>query len=231
MPSARLRKPDHRRSLFIAVGAGLSLMLVAVATPAAGAHPGIPIAKAQEAVAAAIPAVAPEAVAPEAAPAPVPAPAPAPAPASAPAPTPAAAPAPAPAPQPTHVSPLPGARVTATFGASGTSWSSGKHTGLDLAAPYGTPIKAAADGTVVSAGWSGPYGLRVVVKHADGTSTAYNHMSRIEVSRGHIAVGQTVGRLGSTGNSTGPHLHFEVTSADGTLVDPLHWLHDRGVTV
>jgi murein DD-endopeptidase MepM/ murein hydrolase activator NlpD len=229
MPSARLRKPDHRRSLFIAVGAGLSLMLVAVATPAAGAHPGIPIAKAQEAVAAAIPAVAPEAVAPEAAPTPVPAPALAPAPASAPAPTPAAAPAPAP--QPTHVSPLPGARVTATFGASGTNWSSGKHTGLDLAAPYGTPIKAAADGTVVSAGWSGPYGLRVVVKHADGTSTAYNHMSRIEVSRGHIAVGQTVGRLGSTGNSTGPHLHFEVTSADGTLVDPLHWLHDRGVTV
>ncbi|MEY9933284.1 murein DD-endopeptidase MepM/ murein hydrolase activator NlpD [Catenulispora sp. GP43] len=218
MLSGRLRKPDRRRSLFIAAGVGLSLTLTlaAVATPAVGARPGAPIAKAQEAVAAAEPAATPEVAA-------VPAPEPAPAP--------AAAPAPAPAPAPTHVSPLPGARVTATFGASGTNWSSGKHTGLDLAAPHGTPIRAAADGTVVSAGWSGPYGLRVVVKHADGTSTAYNHMSRIEVSRGHVAVGQTVGRLGSTGNSTGPHLHFEVAAANGTLVDPLSWLHDKGVAV
>ena len=121
--------------------------------------------------------------------------------------------------------------MTATFGASGTNWSSGTHTGLDLAAPYGTSIAAVADGTVVSAGWAGPYGLRAVVKHADGTSTAYNHMSRIAVSGGRIAAGQTIGHLGSTGNSTGPHLHFEVTSGNGTLVDPLSWLRGKGVTV
>ena len=121
--------------------------------------------------------------------------------------------------------------MTATFGASGSNWSSGKHTGLDLAAPYGTPISAVADGAVVSAGWAGPYGLRTVVKHADGTSTAYNHMSRITVYGGHVARGQTVGHLGSTGNSTGPHLHFEVASGNGTLVDPLSWLRGKGVTV
>ncbi|MBS2539801.1 M23 family metallopeptidase, partial [Catenulispora sp. NF23] len=141
------------------------------------------------------------------------------------------APTPPPAPKPTHVSPLPGARVTATFGSSGANWSSGKHTGLDLAAPHGTPIRAVADGTVVSAGWAGPYGLRTVVKHADGTSTAYNHMSRVAVSGGSIAAGQTVGYLGSTGNSTGPHLHFEVTTGDGALIDPLGWLRGKGVTV
>ncbi|GAA2017434.1 hypothetical protein GCM10009839_11540 [Catenulispora yoronensis] len=232
--------------------------LAAVATPAVAARPGAPIAEAQQTVVAG--AAAPDlltarishadtaalsaggsgqatqaASAAQAAPAPAaqaaqePAAA-APAPAAAPAaPQPAAAPAPAP--KPTHSSPVPGARLTAHFGTAGSMWGSGAHTGLDFAAPYGTPVKAVADGTVVQTGWAGPYGLRAVVKHADGSSSTYNHLSRLAVTGGKVAVGQTVGYLGSTGNSTGPHLHLEIMNRQGTLIDPLTWLRGQGVTV
>jgi murein DD-endopeptidase MepM/ murein hydrolase activator NlpD len=138
---------------------------------------------------------------------------------------------PAAAPAPTHSSPVPGARLTAHFGDGGDNWGGGKHTGLDFAAPQGTPVKAVAAGTVVSAGWDGPYGNRVVVKHADGTSSTYNHLSRTAVSGGKVAVGQTVGYLGSTGNSTGPHLHLEILKPNGAFTDPLTWLRGNGVTV
>ena len=165
-----------------------------------------------------------------------PAAAPALAPAAAMAATPAAAKTPAeppkaPTPPPTHSSPVPGARLTAHFGDGGDHWGSGKHTGLDFAAPSGTPVKAVAAGSVVSAGWDGPYGLRVVVKHTDGTSSTYSHLSRTAVSSGKVAVGQTVGYLGSTGNSTGPHLHLEIVAAQGGFVDPLAWLHGKGVAL
>jgi murein DD-endopeptidase MepM/ murein hydrolase activator NlpD len=126
---------------------------------------------------------------------------------------------------------VPGARLTAHFGTGGSLWSSGAHTGLDFAAPHGTPVKAVADGTVVSTGWAAAYGLRAVVKHPDGTSSTYNHLSRLAVSGGHITVGQTVGYLGSTGNSTGPHLHLEIANRQGTLIDPLAWLRAQGVAV
>jgi murein DD-endopeptidase MepM/ murein hydrolase activator NlpD len=85
------------------------------------------------------------------------------------------------------------------------------HAGLDLAAAAGTPIVAAADGKVVSAGWSGGYGQAVEIAHAGGIETKYGHMSRIAAYAGEIVRrGEVIGYVGSTGLSTGPHLHFEV---------------------
>lgn len=95
------------------------------------------------------------------------------------------------------------------------------HHGVDIAAPWGTPVRAAAAGTVVYAGWFGGYGKLVVVDHGGGIATLYGHLSSIAVSAGQpVAAGDLVGRVGSTGYSTGPHLHFEVR-VDGRPVDPL----------
>jgi murein DD-endopeptidase MepM/ murein hydrolase activator NlpD len=94
------------------------------------------------------------------------------------------------------------------------------HAGLDLAASYGSPIIAAADGRVVSAGWSGGYGNLVRIAHAGGLQTMYGHMSRIAAASGTMVhQGQLIGYVGSTGLSTGPHLHYEVLK-DGRPVDP-----------
>jgi murein DD-endopeptidase MepM/ murein hydrolase activator NlpD len=118
--------------------------------------------------------------------------------------------------------------ISAWFGDRGSLWSLGWHTGLDFAAPTGTPIVAAKDGTVVEAGWAGAYGKTVVVQHADGTKTLYAHLHTIEVGVGQtVALGQQIGTLGSTGNSTGPHLHFEVIDPAGNWVDPAVWLGIR----
>ncbi len=85
------------------------------------------------------------------------------------------------------------------------------HHGIDYAAPYGTPVHAVASGRVVFAGWRGGYGRTVVIKHKNGYSTLYGHLSRILVRVGqHVDQGQTIGLVGSTGLSTGPHLHYEV---------------------
>lgn len=95
------------------------------------------------------------------------------------------------------------------------------HAGIDIDAPSGAAIGAAASGTVVSAGWSGGYGNLVVIDHGDGLSTAYAHQSRLAVSSGqYVTKGQTIGYVGSTGLSTGPHLHFE-TRVNGVVVDPM----------
>jgi len=95
------------------------------------------------------------------------------------------------------------------------------HDGVDLAAPYGSPIVAAADGRVAAAGWRGGYGRAVAIQHAGGIETLYGHMSRIGVSPGEaVRQGQVIGYVGSTGLSTGPHLHYEVHK-DGKLVNPL----------
>jgi len=94
------------------------------------------------------------------------------------------------------------------------------HAGLDLAARYGSPIVAAADGRVVSAGWSGGYGNLVRIAHAGGIQTMYGHMSRIVAqSGGLVRQGQLIGYVGSTGLSTGPHLHYEVLK-NGRPVNP-----------
>jgi murein DD-endopeptidase MepM/ murein hydrolase activator NlpD len=98
------------------------------------------------------------------------------------------------------------------------------HEGIDIAAGLGTPIRAAAAGTVIHAGWLGGYGNLVVLDHGDGLATAYAHASAILVGVGQsVAQGETVSLVGSTGNSTGPHLHFEVR-VNGTAVDPLLYL-------
>jgi len=95
------------------------------------------------------------------------------------------------------------------------------HRGVDVAAAYGTPIIAAADGRVASAGWNGGYGRQVALAHADGVQTSYSHLSRIAASPGQfVRQGQVIGYVGSTGRSTGPHLHYEVRR-NGQLVNPL----------
>lgn len=101
------------------------------------------------------------------------------------------------------------------------------HAGRDYAAACGTPIYAAAPGTVVSSGWGGGYGNQVIISHGIqrgvGLATTYNHMSRIVAGYGSIARGALVGYVGTTGLSTGCHLHFE-TRENGVPVDPRKWL-------
>ncbi len=99
------------------------------------------------------------------------------------------------------------------------------HTGLDFRGEIGDPIHATAAGTVTAAGWTGGYGKMVEIDHGNGLSTRYGHLSQIDVSVGDkIRVGQIVGRLGSTGRSTGPHVHYE-TRIDGEPVDPQKFLN------
>ena len=95
------------------------------------------------------------------------------------------------------------------------------HSGIDFGAAWGSPIVAAADGQVVAAGWSGGYGRQVRVAHSDGIVTTYSHMSGFAASPGEtVRQGQVIGYVGSSGLSTGPHLHFEVR-VNGQPVDPL----------
>jgi murein DD-endopeptidase MepM/ murein hydrolase activator NlpD len=112
------------------------------------------------------------------------------------------------------------APVTSPFG-----WRWGRmHEGIDLGAPSGTPIHAAASGTVIYCGWEGGYGNLTVIDHGNNLATAYGHQSSIAVACGQqVTQGQTIGYVGSTGHSTGPHLHFEVR-VNGNAVDPLGYL-------
>ena len=98
------------------------------------------------------------------------------------------------------------------------------HTGLDFRGDMGEPIRVTANGTVTTAGWSGGYGKMVEVDHGNGFATRYGHLSEIDVHVGQtVKIGQTVGKLGSTGRSTGPHLHYE-TRTTGEAVDPQKFL-------
>jgi murein DD-endopeptidase MepM/ murein hydrolase activator NlpD len=120
-----------------------------------------------------------------------------------------------------------------TFGLGGNMWSS-KHSGQDLVVPTGTSVKAVHTGTVVDAGWGGAYGNNVVIKHADRTYTQYAHLSKLNVHVGQaVTTGQEIGKSGSTGNSTGPHLHFETRTAPvyGHAIEPLKFLRDKGVAL
>jgi murein DD-endopeptidase MepM/ murein hydrolase activator NlpD len=104
-----------------------------------------------------------------------------------------------------------------------------RHGGIDLAAGPGSPVRAAAPGTVSAAGAEGAYGNVVRIQHAGGVETVYAHLSAAEVAVGAtVSAGEQIGREGDTGRSTGPHLHFEVRQGD-VAVDPLRWLADRGV--
>ena len=108
---------------------------------------------------------------------------------------------------------------------SGFGWRWGRmHEGIDLAVPVGTPVVAAASGTVIVAGWLGGYGNLVVIDHGNGIATAYGHNTSVTVGVGQsVAQGQLISYSGSTGHSTGPHVHFEVR-INGTPVDPLGYL-------
>lgn len=109
--------------------------------------------------------------------------------------------------------------ITATFGQSGSYWQS-SHTGLDIAASSGTKVRAALSGTVIEAGWEGAYGNMITIEHEDGMVTRYAHLSSIGVNAGdEVKRGDVIGACGSTGNTTGPHLHFEVL-IDGEFQNP-----------
>jgi murein DD-endopeptidase MepM/ murein hydrolase activator NlpD len=98
------------------------------------------------------------------------------------------------------------------------------HTGIDFRGTIGEPVRTTASGTVTVAGWSGGYGRLVEIDHGNGLSTRYGHLSEIEVKIGQkVRIGQEIGRLGSTGRSTGPHLHYE-TRVNGEAVDPARFL-------
>ena len=113
--------------------------------------------------------------------------------------------------------------VTSRFGAASAIRRS-SHTGLDLATSSGTPIKAAASGTVTFSGYKGSYGNLMVITHENGVQTYYGHCSQLYLSAGAtVSQGQTVAAVGSTGNSTGPHLHFEVR-VNGTAYNPENYV-------
>ncbi|WP_137992211.1 M23 family metallopeptidase [Streptomyces vilmorinianum] len=127
-----------------------------------------------------------------------------------------------------------GGGVSTPYRASGSMWSSGYHTGVDFIASSGTSVKAVGAGTVHSAGWSGAYGNEVVIQHADGTYSQYAHLSSLSVSAGQtVSGGQQIGLSGSTGNSSGPHLHFEIRTGPsyGSDIDPLAYLRQHGVGI
>ena len=105
------------------------------------------------------------------------------------------------------------------------------HAGLDLAGPYGSPIRAVGKGVVTFAGRASGYGRLIKIQHENGAETAYGHMSKLLVTEGDVVrPGQLIALTGSEGRSTGPHLHFEVR-IDGRAVNPLPWLRNRGVRI
>ncbi|MER5812390.1 M23 family metallopeptidase [Streptomyces sp. NPDC002033] len=128
--------------------------------------------------------------------------------------------------------------LSATFGKGGTMWSH-KHSGQDFAVPVGTPVKAAATGTVVKAGPNGggdgpAYGNAVVIKHANNTYSQYAHLWKIQVRIGQkVSSNQQIALSGNTGNSSGPHLHFEIRTTPnyGSAINPVAFLRSVGVSV
>jgi murein DD-endopeptidase MepM/ murein hydrolase activator NlpD len=133
-----------------------------------------------------------------------------------------------------YVAPVAAPQVTTAYRAGGGAWSSGSHTGIDLRAAFGTSVRAVGSGAVVEVGWDGSYGNSIVIKMNDGTYTQYGHLSYLGVSVGQtVTPGQQIGLSGSTGNSTGPHLHFEArTTPDyGSDIDPVAYLRSHGVGI
>ncbi|MGP4049228.1 M23 family metallopeptidase [Streptomyces sp. 2A115] len=139
---------------------------------------------------------------------------------------------------PSWVDPVQKYKLSASFAQAGNMWSS-THSGQDFAVASGTKVFAAGGGTVVKAGGNGAgdgpaYGNAIVIKHGNGTYSQYAHLSRVNVKVGQVVkAGQRIALSGSTGNSSGPHLHFEIrTSASyGHAIDPVAFLRSKGVTV
>jgi murein DD-endopeptidase MepM/ murein hydrolase activator NlpD len=132
--------------------------------------------------------------------------------------------------RPKAVLPVNGARLTTCFC---MRWGT-MHWGIDLAAPMLTPEYAAMDGVVLKAGAASGFGQAVYILHENGDVTVYGHMEKILVSVGdYVEAGQTIALLGQRGQSTGPHLHFEVHQGgiNGKRIDPIPWLHERGVDI
>ncbi|MFI9781328.1 M23 family metallopeptidase [Streptomyces sp. NPDC051956] len=129
-------------------------------------------------------------------------------------------------------------KLSAGFGLGGNMWSH-KHSGQDFAVPIGTNVMAAHGGTVVKAGGNGggdgpAYGNAIVIKHSNGTYSQYAHLSRIDVRIGQtVSTGQHIALSGNTGNSSGPHLHFEIRTTPnyGSAVNPVNFLRSVGVSV
>ncbi len=130
-----------------------------------------------------------------------------------------------------QTNPLPGAKLTSAYGPrthdpiTGKALVDGHHDGHDLAAAAGTPIRASKEGKVTFAGTRGGYGKAVILSHAEGWSTLYGHASKLAVQEGQtVRAGQVIAYVGSTGHSTGPHLHYELRR-NGVAMDPgLAWL-------
>ncbi|MEU6015175.1 M23 family metallopeptidase [Streptomyces sp. NPDC047515] len=128
--------------------------------------------------------------------------------------------------------------LSASFGSDGSRWAH-KHSGQDFAVPIGTKVEAAHGGTVVKAGPNGggdgpAYGNAVVIRHGNGTYSQYAHLSKIDVRIGQtVKTGQKIALSGNTGNSSGPHLHFEIRTTPnyGSAINPVSFLHKEGVTV
>ena len=131
----------------------------------------------------------------------------------------------------TWTRPVSGYRLTGRFGDRSYMWSSGMHTGLDFAAPSGTPIRSIAGGVVKSASYDGSYGYKTVVALPGGGEAWYCHQSRLGVRKGQrLEPGQVLGWIGSTGNVTGPHLHLEVRHGDRPT-DPAGILAGKGLAL
>ncbi|MFH9585618.1 M23 family metallopeptidase [Streptomyces luteogriseus] len=140
--------------------------------------------------------------------------------------------------KPSWVDPVKKYSLSASFAQNGGMWAH-KHSGQDFAVPTGTQVVAAHGGTVVKAGGNGAgdgpaYGNAVVIKHGNGTYSQYAHLSKVTVHIGQIVkTGQEIAKSGNTGNSSGPHLHFEIRTTPnyGSAVDPVKFLRAKGVKV
>ncbi|GGP72341.1 M23 family metallopeptidase [Streptomyces melanogenes] len=117
--------------------------------------------------------------------------------------------------------------LSAYFGQAGVNWMS-VHTGIDFPVSYGTPVMSAMDGTIRTQ-WNSAYGNMAIVTAADGTETWYCHLSSTKLRSGPVKAGDVIAYSGNSGNSTGPHLHFEVRPGGGSPIDPLPWLRGHGL--
>jgi murein DD-endopeptidase MepM/ murein hydrolase activator NlpD len=139
---------------------------------------------------------------------------------------------------PSWIDPVTHYKLTAGFDQAGSHWEH-RHSGQDFAVPIGTTVHAAHTGTVVKAGPNGAgdgpaYGNAIVIAHSDGKFSQYAHLSKVEVHIGeHVKTGEEIAKSGNTGNTTGPHVHFEIRNTPnyGSAINPVTFLHKEGVKV